>query len=167
MRAPYPPLLDAPALYRVGLPEYERGASPAAGEHFAPALDGSYFYRLLSLHVRLVTDATAADRTVVIEYRDTEDSRYDLSGNPVTQDESTTTDWIFSVFTEHGEWPVDDTILVPLHPVLLLPTHDFRVFVDNVQAGDQLSRIRFMFERFYTTGQPVLAPFLDAAGVPV
>jgi hypothetical protein len=152
--APAVQTLDSPPLVRYGLPEYRLGDAPAAAAHFVQAVEGAFFVRLVSLHVRLVTDANAANRTVLVEYRDDADRRYDLSGAPVTQPASTTTDWIFSAFQAQAEWEIDGTVLVPLHPVLLLPTHDFRVFVDNVQAGDQLSLVRFVWERFYTTSQP-------------
>lgn len=144
-----PPLLDAPELLRYGPPEYVKGDQPAAGAMFSSEVGGGYWTRLLSVHVRLVTDANAADRTVLVEYRDDADLRYMVSGAPVTQPASTTTDWTFDPWQAQAEWEVDATVLVPLKPLLLLPSHDFRVFVDNVQAGDQLSRIRFWRERFY------------------
>jgi hypothetical protein len=156
------PFPDSPALVRYGLPSLERGASPAAAADFVQAVEGNYFVRLLSLHVRFVTDANVADRELCLEFRDEGDNRYDLSGAPVEQTASTTTDYIFSVFQGQAEWPVDSSVLVPLHERILPPTHDFRVHIVNAQAGDQLSRIRFVWERFYTHDEPVTADFLAA-----
>jgi hypothetical protein len=150
MSAPLAPLLDSPPLVRYGLPEYVKGDAPAAAAHFVQAMEGRYHTRLISVICRLVTDANAANRTVVVEYRDDGDLRYFLNGAPVTQAASTTTDWFFNSFLGQPDWEVDGTILVPLAPLLLPPTHDFRIFVDNVQAGDQLSQIRFVWERFYS-----------------
>jgi len=144
------PLLDAPPLRRYGLPAWEYRDSPAAAAHFTEELGGLYIVRLISLHVRLVTDANVANRTVLVEYRDAADARLDFSGAPVVQTATDTVDWIFSAFQGQAEWEIDDSILVPLKPSFLPPTFDFRVFVDNIQAGDQLSRIRFKWERFYT-----------------
>jgi len=151
------PVLDAPPLRRYGLPEYVQGAQPAANAHFVQEIESRYFVRLISVFCRLVTDGTAAARTVLVEYRDAADARYAFSGAPVTQAASTTTDWAFNVFQGQAEWEIDATILVPLAPILLLPTFDFRIFVDNIQAGDQLSLVRFVWERFYTDVQLVPA----------
>lgn len=103
--------------------------------------------------MRLVTDANAANRTLRLEYRDDQDRVYDVAGNPVTYPASSTEDYSFSAYQPRGEWEVAATNLVPLHPALLPPSHDFRVFVDSIQAGDQLSRIALVVERFYPPGQ--------------
>lgn len=145
------PLLDAPPLERYGLPEYVQGASPAAGADFVQALGGNYHVRLVSLFCRLVTSAVVAAREVVVEYRDAEDNRFALFGAPVTVSALDTVDYAFSVFQPRAEWSVDDSIIVPLGPVLLPPTYDFRVHVVNMDATDQLSRVRFVWERFYTS----------------
>lgn len=144
------PLLDSPPLRRVGLPELVAGVSPAAGADFALTVEGRYHLRLVTLFVRLVTDANAANRTLRLEYRDAEGNVFDVCGNPVTYPASSTEDYSFSVFQPRGEWEVGATNLVPLHPVLLPPTFAFAIAVTNIQATDQLSRIRFLVERFYT-----------------
>jgi hypothetical protein len=150
MAVPIAPVLDAPPLRRYGLPEYVIGASPAAAAHFVQELGGSFHTRLVSVFCRLVTDATVANRTVLVEYRSDDDSRFAVNGAAVTQAASTTTDWHFDSFRDEAAWLVDDTVLAPLSPLLLPPTFDFRIFVDNVQAADQLSRVRFVWERFYS-----------------
>lgn len=149
MHAPAAPLLDAPPLRRYGLPEYVRGDAPAAGAHFSQAIDGRYMTRFLTVFARLVTDANVANRTVLVEFRDDADRRYAMSGAPVTQSASSTNDWAFNAFQGQAEWEIDGTITVTLAPLLLPPTHDIRVFVDNIQVGDQLSLISFTWERFY------------------
>jgi hypothetical protein len=150
MHALRAPVLDAPPLQRYGLPEYTVGDSPAAGAHFTHQIEGQYHERLVSLHVRLVTDANVANRQPLIEFRDSEDNRFLFSGAPTTQAASLTNDWVFSAFQYTAEWTIDDSVLIPLASVLLPPTFDFRVYVDNIQATDQLSRIRFVKERFWT-----------------
>ncbi len=156
---PYPrtPLLDSPPLVRIGLPEYVQRPSPAAAAAFQENIPGDYFARFLTVFFRLVTDATVANRTAAIEYRDHEDNRMVLAGAPVTQSASSTNDYAFTAWLGQPDWSVISTILVPIPPLLLLPTFDMRIVIDGVQAGDQLSRIRFMWERFYTTDQPDVA----------
>lgn len=151
------PLLDAPPLRRYGPPTTVYGASPAAATAFVQAVDSGYWTRLVSVFCRLVPDANAANREVTLEVRDVQDQRVVLFGAPVTVPASDTTDFSFSVYHATPQWEVDSTVLVPLGPVLMYPGEDFRVNVVNVQAGDQLSRIRFQWERFYPpddVGQP-------------
>jgi len=155
MHALRTPLIDAPPLVRYGLPEYVQAASPAAGAEFTQAIESRYHTRLISLFVRLVTDANVANRTLRLEYRDAEGNVFDVCGNPVTYPANSTEDYSFSVFQPRGEWEVAATNLVPLHPILLPPTFDFHIEVNNIQVGDQLSRIRFYWERFYSDVQLV------------
>lgn len=151
------PTLDAPQMRRYGPPELVFGTSPAAGAHFSAEVGEGYWSRLLSVHVRLVTSAAVAAREVVVECRDVQDQRFALYGAPVTVSASDTVDYVFSVFQPRAEWEVDSAVIVPLGADLLYPGCDFRIFVVNVQAADQLSRIRFQRERFYPpddVGQP-------------
>ncbi len=156
MRALRAPLLDAPPLVREGLPTYERRASPAAGAEFTEEISGDFYVRLVTLAVRLVTDANIANRTLRLEYRDNQDNVFAVCGNPVTYPAASTEDYFFCVFQPRGEWEVSAANLVPLHPILLPPTFDFHIEVTNIQIGDQLSRISFVWEKFLTTGQPLL-----------
>lgn len=151
------PALDAPQMRRYGPPELVFGASPAAGADFVYADGSGYWWRLLSVHVRLVNSADVADREVVVEYRDVQDQRFALYGAPVTFPASDTIDYVFSVFCPRAEWEVDSSVIVPLGPDLLFPGCDFRIHVANMDNTDQLSRVRFQVERFYPpddVGQP-------------
>lgn len=151
---PAAPLLDAPPLLRYGPPEYVKGAQPAAGAEFAEAIGAGYWQRLITVFVRLVTDANVAERTVALEYLDGEGQRCLIAGAPVTQSASATNDYAFQAFVGQSDWSVISTVLVTLPPLLLLPTMQWRIEVDNVQVGDQLSRIRYFRERFYPVDPP-------------
>jgi len=129
-----------------------QGASPAAGAHFVRTVPGEYTVRLVSVFCRLVTDATAANREVVLEFRDADDRRLVLAGGPVTVSATDIVDFSFVDNLGQPDWEVDGSVLVKLPLFYLPPTYDFRLFVVNVQVGDQLSRIRFREERFPTDG---------------
>lgn len=145
----YPaPTLDAPPLVRYGPPELVFGANPAAGADFTQAIE-RYWTRLVSVFVRLDTDANVANREVVVEYRSGDTLRFALFGAPVTVPANDVVEYAFSAFQPRAEWEVDSSVIVPLGPQLLLPGQDFRIHVVNVQVGDQLDRIRFVQERFY------------------
>ncbi len=131
-----------------GLPSFNSPASPAAGADFTQAIDSAYPARLLAVFCRLVADGSAANREVVVEYRDAGGSRFYVAGAPVVATASTTTDYNFQIGLGQPDWPIDSTILVPLQPLLLLGSWSFRVHIVNVQATDQLSRIRFVWQQY-------------------
>jgi len=147
-------LLDAPNLPRYGLAEYAKGVSPAAGANFTEAVPGHYAIRLVTVFFRLVTDANVARRTAMVEYLDPEGNRCLVAGAPVTQAATSTNDYAFQAFVGQSDWAVASTVLVTLPPLLLLPTFSWKITVDTIQAGDQLSRIRYVRERFSTDASP-------------
>lgn len=144
------PELGAPPLRWYAPPYRVNGASPAAGAEFTQEIDDGKWWRLLSLFVRLTTDGTAANRTLRVEYRDEASNILHVDGLAATVAASLTADYSFSVWHAVAEWEVEpDTALVPLAPMLLHPSWDFHVNVDNIQVGDTLTRIRFVVEKFY------------------
>lgn len=143
------PALDAPALRRHAPPELVVGANPGAGANFTQAVNDGYWWRLLSVAVRLNTDANVANRTLRVEYRDDAGVVWAVSGNAVTYPASTTNeDFFFSAFQPFPAWEVATSVLGFLNPFLLQPGQDFRIAVTNIQAGDTLTRIRYQVERF-------------------
>lgn len=148
------PYLDSPPLERFGLPELVLGASPTAGAAFTQAVDGINYVRLVSVFFRLVTDANVANRVPFIEYLSSEGLRFAISGAPLTVTASTTTDFYFSSFRTYADWPIDSTVLTPLEPTILSPAMSFKISATSIQATDQISRVRFVWERFFTSGQP-------------
>lgn len=154
MTHPRAPMLDAPPLVRYGIPSYVLGETPAAGAAFRTSVPGQNYVRLVTVFCRLVTDATVEDRGVFLEYLDGAGNRFAIAGAPVTQSALSTNDYSFQAQLEEAAWPIDGTILVPLAPVLLLPTFSWRLSAENLQAGDAISRVRYIEELFYT-GEPL------------
>lgn len=148
------PLIDSPPLERYGLPEYVTRPNPAVATAFTELLGGDWYVRPLTMFCRLVADANAASRDVSLEYLDTGGNVYATyaSGTAVTAGQ--TRDMYWSVWQTSIAVVGTATHLMPLGALLLPPTHTMRISVSNVQVGDQLSRIRFNWERFYTTAQP-------------
>lgn len=127
-----------------------KGVAPGAAADYAVTMEGRYLTRLEAVFCRLTTDGNAANREVVLEYRDGEALRFALFGAAVVVTASDTVDYSFVAERTESAWPVDDSILVPIVPLPLLPTESFRLHIVNVQAGDTLTRIRYTWERFYT-----------------
>lgn len=144
------PLLGAPPLRRHSPPELVIAQAPGAGLNFTQAVNDGLWWRVLSVSARLDTDATVANRTVRIEYRGQDAVPFLIAGNPVTYPASTVAeDFVYSVWQTEGAWEVGTANLGVLPAVLLQPAQDFRLTVVNIQAGDALTRIRFMVERFW------------------
>lgn len=151
--SPVAPELDAPELMRRAPPELVIAAAPGAGANFTQAVNDGTWWRLVSIAVRLDTDANVANRTVRVEYRGADAIAFLVCGNPVTYPASTVAeDFYFSAWQPLGAWEVGTANLVPLAPMLLQPGQDFRIAVTNIQAGDTLTRIRYVVEKFWIPG---------------
>lgn len=143
------PELDAPPLRRHAPPELVKPDAPAAGANFSQTVNDGYWWRLLLVAVRLNTDANAGNRTLYVEYRGQDAVAFARFGNPVTYPASTTDeDFFFSIWQPQGAWEVAAANLGTLGAVLLQPGQDFRIVVDTIKAGDTLTRIRYLVERF-------------------
>lgn len=144
------PELDAPPLERYGFPDWDAFTTPAAGASFTHTCDGRYYTRFVSIRAKLVTDANVASRQLVCEYLDPSDRIFMTHGGALTVAASTTVYFYFQTMTDTAEWEVNSSVIVPLTPVLLPPTFKLKLNLVNVQAGDQLSQVYAVRERFYS-----------------
>jgi hypothetical protein len=133
-----------------GFREHVAGVSPAAGAEYTVTMDPRYVTRMVSIFVRLVADANVANREVVVEYLTGTGLRFELAGAGLVITASTTVDFVFMRSQSQAEWTVNGSVLVPLSPLELEGSEAFKIAVPNIQATDQLSRIRYTWERFYT-----------------
>ncbi len=131
-----------------GLPSLNYGVAPAAGADFAVSVGSAYPARLVSVFCRIVTSADAANREVVVEYRDADGLRFYVAGAPVVVTANTTQDYSFQFGLGQPDWPIDSTILVPLQPMLLVGSWSFRIHVVNMDNTDQLSLIRYVWQQY-------------------
>lgn len=143
------PELDAPPLRRHAPPELVKPATPAAGAAFTQAVNDGYWWRLLSIAVRLDTDANAANRTLYVDFLDDGGVTFLRCGNPVTYPANTSDeDFFFSIWQDEGAWEVSAANLGRLASVLIQPAWSFKVAIGNIQTGDTLTNIRYLVERF-------------------
>lgn len=140
--------METPGLLRYGWPSLFTPPAPAAGASYSYTIPGNYLVQPLSVHVRLVADANVASREVVVEYQDAAGSRFDLNGVATTVTAGLTADYVFSAYQAVAEFTVASSALVPLHPVILVPTEILKITVVNIQATDQLSLIRIRWQQF-------------------
>jgi hypothetical protein len=95
----------------------------------------------LSVICRLTTSAVVANRSVSLEYRTPDGTRYLVAGTQVVQTASDT--WTYCWHPEAGNvaWPVPDAILAPLPQQHLMPSFQLAVVVGNGDAGDVLDQV--------------------------
>jgi hypothetical protein len=133
-----------------GFRETIKGVAPAAATDYAVTMDPRYVTVLTSVFCRLTTDANVASREVVLEYRTGEALRFALMGAPVSVSANDVSDYAFIRGLGQPDWPIDDSILVPLVPHPLVGSESFRLHIVSAQAADTLTLIRYTWERFYT-----------------
>lgn len=123
-------------------------ANPAAGSGAAFVCDGRGLRRLLSLVFTLTTDANAANRYVTVEFQGNDANAYCVNAAGVTVAASTTQRFAGTISRGQGEWASGSDILYPLESLFLYPGDTLRVVVAAIQAGDTLTKIRGVMERF-------------------
>lgn len=126
------------------------GASPAAGQNFQLKPDARWIHRLVACTYTLVADANAANRQVTLEYRDGSNLSYCVDGRALVVTANLTRRFNGSLARGSGEDVANADAYFVVTPVFLIPGHTLNIIVANIQAGDQLSAIQFLFDRFPT-----------------
>lgn len=143
-----------PFAYGRGFTERVLGATPAAGQPANLAMDGRYNTRPLMVTAQLVTTAGAANRWAELRALDADGTVWYRWGRGAFITASLTAVLVWelglgeSSFVSAG---VDASpMFMPLSDVWLEGGDSLRVFVGNMQAGDTLTAVRAVFERFPT-----------------
>lgn len=141
----YPPVLNDTPDQVTGAPVVQAGTAPAAGANFLLSLVEVSIRRISFLGVRLVTDGTAAARSVLVRVTDGGNTAFETV-HPTSQAAGTTVDYYFS---DWGFQPVDfgSVRYGPLPQIGFQGDLGLRIVVQNIQLGDQLSRIEIGWDR--------------------
>lgn len=118
------------------------GPLPLGEDSFSRTVPGETFEVVQSVRVDLITDATVANRHVLLEV---------VGGGggsilfrvpaPATQPASRSANYSFLANLSAAYGPVSDTSVAPLLPMLLPSGYRISIQVGNMQAGDQLEAI--------------------------
>lgn len=130
--------------------EWFPGAQPAAGANYTLSIPGQFATRLLAVTFRLVCDANAANRVVTVDYLDGAGNTYASAGAAAVITAGQTQDYFGSLDHGTSEWNTNTPVFFPLIDALLMPGRQLQITVANKQAGDQLSRIFKIWERYPT-----------------
>lgn len=126
-------------------------ASPAAGAGLTQKLDPTYLWRPLSVRFSLSTDANVANRFVSVDYCDPEGNVY-LRNAPGLVITASTTGQIFDFNYQRAvaEWASGTDIMSPLADLFLPAGWQIKLTIGSVQAGDQISSIFMLFQKWLT-----------------
>lgn len=132
----------------LGIQEPFRIAAPGADTNAIYQADGYGLRRLLSLVFTLTTDSNAANRYVTVEYQGKDGLAFVVNAAAVTVAASSTQRFAGSYGRGEAEWAANTDVLFPVTPVILSPGDVLKIVVTNIQAGDTLTAIRGVMERF-------------------
>jgi FtsP/CotA-like multicopper oxidase with cupredoxin domain len=142
------PRLERPYPVGYGLPIIEPQTAPAAGANFSLTLPGGFIGRLLSAVFTFTSDATAANRSLRLEYDDGNGAVFAGAGAGAVIPASQTTRWRFTPNRGAADWDSNNFFYVPLPSLILMPGQKVQVNVTNIQATDALTAIVFTWQRF-------------------
>lgn len=135
------PLVE-PVAGRVGYQDLLRPENPAAGADFVYSVDGSRVIWPLSVMARLTTSAAPGDRTLALEYQDTDGVRYLVAGAPLTVSANDQRSWVWHPQAGNTAWPVESAVISPLPQQHLYATHRLALRIGGADVGDQLDQVR-------------------------
>ncbi len=123
-------------------------ANPGAAQAATFTVDGRGLRRLNTIVFTLTTDANVANRYVTVEYRGGDGLAYCVNAAAVVVLAGSTQRFAGSIGRGVSEWATGTDVLFPLDDVFLYASDVLRVGVSGVQAGDTLTAIRGVLERF-------------------
>jgi hypothetical protein len=145
-----------PVAGRVGYQDLLRPDAPAAGSDFTLTVTGDKALWPLSVVCRLTTDANPANRTLTLEYRDSDGTAYLIAGPNLTIAASQQQRFAWHPEAGVGFWPVGaDTAISPLPQQIIYAPNALVLHIGSVQAGDQLDLIRLSVFMYPTGPQEV------------
>lgn len=135
------PLVE-PVVGRVGYQDLLRGDDPAAGSDFRYTVPGQHVLWPLSVMCRFTTSAVAGDRTLTLEYQDTNGQRYLIARPDVLASANDQRSWCWHPHGKETPWLGLD-VIAPLPQQHIYPTHSLVLrLVGSFDVGDQLDQVR-------------------------
>jgi hypothetical protein len=142
--------LVEPVAGRPGYQDLLRPADPAAGANLRYTVPGDFVMWPLSVFARLTCSAVAGDRSLTLEYQDSDQQRYLVAGAPVTLAASQQQAFCWHPLAGDVAWPVDDAAIAPLPQQMLYPTSSLVIRLAGGDVGDQIDKARLSVY-FYPT----------------
>ncbi len=138
---------------------------PSAGQDFTFTVGGDERVVLVSAMCELATAAGGSDRGVSLQFKNWNGKRFLVAGTAAAVVPATTQAFAWQSAAGPGVWAVDDAALAGMPEAMLMPMCTVTIHVSNVAAGDQLSNIALLIERYPLNVEgegPAAFPILDA-----
>lgn len=135
-------------LTRHSFAEIVLGTNPAVATAFTRAMEGEYFTRPQSVCFQIVSDANAANRAVRVTYETAGGNVYARTMATPVQVASKTVLYQFFLGAGTVQGVADTFSQSGLPEVVMSPTDILAIRVANIQAGDQISAVVLVLERF-------------------
>lgn len=132
--------------------------NPSAGANLPITIGGENWIRVLSCIATLSTDANAANRFVSLDFINARGVTYVRNAVGVVVIANVASQvFAWSEQLATGQAVANTTFLAPVSSLFLPPMDVIQLTVDNKQAGDTLTNVHFVIERYPTgpRGQPV------------
>lgn len=153
--------LTQPVGLSVGVQEPFTIAPPAAGAAAAFTCDGRGLRRLTSLVLTLTTSAVVAARYLKLEWQGIAGQAYAVAAVAATLAASSTQRYVFASTYAAQAWNTGTDAFAPLPAVFLSPGDVLTTVVDNIDAGDTITLVRGVMERFPLDGVGVPIPWYE------
>lgn len=116
-------------------------------------MDGRWSSRLVSCVFTLTTDVNVANRFVTVEFQGGDGTAYAVAGAAIATAASLTRRYNGQMGRGTSEGIAGSDIFFPLEPLFMRGGDTLAIIVGGIQAGDTLTKIRFVFDRFSTDPQ--------------
>lgn len=143
-----------PFYFPQGWPETLAGDTPAAGSGFTLANPGRYAWCLVALTFRFVASGAVANRFVRVDYDDGQSVPFVRHPFSQAVTANTTAVLSFQAWRGSSDWSANNDAALPLTPHFFNPGERLQISVGNIDAGDQIDRVRMLFYRFPTGPEP-------------
>lgn len=144
--------LLGPVTRKRGFLDFFSPASPAAGANYSFTVGSLQcdYLRIVSVVATLATDANAANRLFALDYitgRATTAIRNAATVLVTANTAATVYQWDQAHTV--SEWQTGTPVFSPLVDVIFATNWTIQLTVDNKQAGDAITAITFVVEKFY------------------
>lgn len=109
-----------------------------------------YVWRVKSCVFTLTTDSNAANRYVTLETAFGDGITNWVNAASVTVSANSTQRFVGSSDRTIAEWNTNTDVLFPIDKAFIRDGTTLKINVQNVQVGDTLTKIYFIFDRFET-----------------
>lgn len=140
--------------------------NPSAGAGFTYNINAGYWELIDLIGFQLVTNGNAGSRQVLLTIKDADGTIIGTFPSASTQAATNTYHYTWSRDFNSFNTVISSAVTGPLPGILLQPDMSVVVTVGSIDAGDQISGIRIISERFVTGESGYLLGVLDSTVTP-